>query len=72
MNKDEKLIYFLGQLKSRIESLNDYIGINSPLYDRLIDIEQFFNKSVNDIYYSGANDDMLANEIATLVTKHHD
>lgn len=74
MNKQDHLMYFLGQLKSNIEHLAEEVGTHdSPLFEKLTVLEQFFNASMHDIFFNEFdNDDKLITELRDYTKKHHD
>ena len=51
MNKDEEIMFFLGQIKARIEEINRYATLHSSnrITDILTDLESFFNQGFNGI-----------------------
>lgn len=51
MDKQKKLIFFLGQLKATIESLTLKASENSSeLFEELSELESFFNKNMHTIF----------------------
>lgn len=62
MNKQEKLMYFMGQLHSQIIMLVDRAAKRSDdiLHQDLVDLEQFFNETKAELF---ATKDVLQQEI---------
>ena len=50
MNKSEHLMFFLGQVKARIEEINRYAMESTPckITDIITDLESFFNQGFNE------------------------
>jgi hypothetical protein len=62
VNKQEKLMYFMGQLHSQIIMLVDRAAKRSDdvLHQDLVDLEQFFNETKAELF---ATKDVLQQEI---------
>jgi hypothetical protein len=54
MNKQEHLMYFLGQLKANIEHIAaNAVKIPEPVFDQVAELESFFNENIHDILFNG-------------------
>ncbi len=54
MKKNEKLMFFLGQVHAMIQSLStracDSEKVGEELFEQITDLEQFFNKEIVEIF----------------------
>lgn len=52
MNKQEHLMYFLGQLKANIEHIAaGAANLKGPIFEQLSELETFFNANMQEIFF---------------------
>lgn len=50
MNRNDKTLLFLGRIQARIEDLGEWASqTGSPVFDLIAELENYFNKSLQDI-----------------------
>jgi hypothetical protein len=72
MTRDEKILYFLGQIKANIDALEKQAReYNSQVHEKIAYLKQFVCDSVDAIYF---NDEEKINDstISAFINKHHE
>lgn len=51
MNRNDKILLFLGRIQARIEDLGALASeTKNPLFQLIADLEYYFNKSIHEIF----------------------
>lgn len=54
MRKTDQILLFLGRIQARIEDIGAWAVVtNNPISYLIADIEEYFNMTVNQIFYDG-------------------
>lgn len=58
MNKNERILLFLGRIQARIEDLGKWAAENdNTVFEFITDLEQYFNQSLDDIFSDDDEDE---------------
>jgi hypothetical protein len=73
MNKQEHLMYFLGQLKANIEHIAaGAANLTGPIFEQLSELETFFNENIQQIFFgTGSNDATVTPDATRQLCKYN-